>query len=78
MGKHKNKKDKIDIEKLLQNENYKIGTFERKEKGFGFVNISKDEEDIYISPKLTKHAMNEDKVLIKIFEDCNYKKGKKD
>ena len=78
MGKHKNKKDKIDIEKLLQNENYKIGTFERKEKGFGFVNISKDEEDIYISPKLTKHAMNEDKVLIKIFEDCNYKKGKKE
>ena len=71
MGRKKRvKNEKINIEEILQNENYKLGNFRRKERGFGFVNIG--EEEIFISPKLTKNALDGDNVLIKIFEDKDF------
>ena len=71
MGRKKKVKiDKINLEEILQNENYKIWYFRRNERGFGFVNIG--EEEIFISPKLTKSALDGDNVLIKIFEDKDF------
>ena len=84
MGKHKKKnnsrvsktekKSKLNLEKLLEDENYKLGTFKRNEKGFGFVNIGDEENEIFISPKLTKQALDGDEVLIKIFSDQDLNK----
>ena len=84
MGKHKKKnnsrvsttekKSKLNLDKLLEDENYKLGTFKRNEKGFGFVNIGDEENEIFISPKLTKQALDGDEVLIKIFTDQDLKK----
>lgn len=65
----KNREEKLDLDEILQNENYKIGTFRRNERGFGFVNIGDDENEIFISPKLTNNALNGDEVLIEIFEE---------
>ena len=71
MGRKKREKnEKIDLEEVLKNENYKLGNFRRNERGFGFVNIG--EEEIFISPKLTKNALDGDNVLIKIFEDKDF------
>ncbi len=84
MGKHKKKnnsrvsttekKSKLNLDKLLEDENYKLGTFKRNEKGFGFVNVGDEENEIFISPKLTKQALDGDEVLIKIFTDQDLKK----
>ena len=84
MGKHKKKnnsrvsttekKSKLNLDKLLEDENYKLGTFKSNEKGFGFVNIGDEENEIFISPKLTKQALDGDEVLIKIFTDQDLKK----
>ena len=69
--KKRNKKNNIlNIEEILKDENYKIGTFRRKEKGFGFVNIGDDDNEIFIGPKHTNKAIDGDKVLIKLLEEC--------
>ena len=68
MGKRKKvKNEKIILEEILQDENYKLGTFRRNERGFGFVDIG--EEEIFISSKLSRNALDGDNVLIKIFEN---------
>ena len=64
------KKKQINLEDILKDENYKIGTFRRKEKGFGFVNIGDDDNEIFIGPKHTNKAIDGDKVLIKLLEEC--------
>ena len=64
------KKKQINLEEILKDENYKIGTFRRKEKGFGFVNIGDDDNEIFIGPKHTNKAIDGDKVLIKLLEEC--------
>lgn len=66
----KSKKLKLNLDEILQDENYKLGTFRRNERGFGFVNIG-EEEEIFISPKLTKSAFDGDSVLIRIFCDTD-------
>ncbi len=68
-SRKKNRKEDINLDEILEDENYKIGTFRRNERGFGFVNIGDDENEIFISPRLTNNALNGDKVLIRIFED---------
>ena len=66
----KSKKENLeDLNKLLENDCYKIGTFRRNERGFGFVNIGDGENEIFIAPKLTLNAADGDEVLIKIFDD---------
>ena len=68
MGKRKKvKNEKIILEEILQDENYKLGKFRRNERGFGFVDIG--EEEIFISSKLSRNALDGDNVLIKIFEN---------
>lgn len=57
---------------ILDNPNYIAGTFRRNEKGFGFVSVEGEEQEIYISPKQTLNALNGDKVLIKIYEDIQH------
>ena len=68
--KRNNKNSILNIEDILKDENYKIGTFRRKEKGFGFVNIGDDDNEIFIGPKHTNKAIDGDKVLIKLLEEC--------
>ena len=68
MSKKKKSKN-ISLEEILKDENYKVGIFRRKEKGFGFVNIGEDDKEIFISPNNTNKALDSDKVLIKILEN---------
>ena len=62
------KEEKINLNEILKDESYKLGTFRRNGKGFGFVNVG-EEDEIFISPKLTKNALDGDEVLIRIFDD---------
>ena len=48
---------------LLDNPDYISGIFRRNEKGFGFVSVEGEEEEIYISPKQTLNALNGDCLL---------------
>ena len=60
-------------------ENCIKGVFRGNEKGFGFVKIDGQDEEIYISRGNTKDAVNGDEVLIKIINDTvegNRKEGK--
>ncbi len=50
---------------------FREGTFISTKKGYGFVELSIDEEDIYISEKETNGSLNGDKVLIKIMAETN-------
>ena len=63
------KEDLEDLNSLLENESYTIGTFRRNERGFGFVNIGDDENEIFIAPKFTLNAADGDEVLIKILDN---------
>lgn len=67
------KKKKEDLENCIK------GIFRGNEKGFGFVKIDGQDEEIYISRGNTKDAVNGDEVLIKIIDDTvegNRKEGK--
>lgn len=50
-------------------ENCLSGTFRGNEKGFGFVKLEGEDDEVYISRGNTKDALNEDKVLIKIINE---------
>ena len=45
---------------------YKIGTYRKNQKGFGFVKIENEEDEIYISKENSLNALNEDIVEIEI------------
>lgn len=67
------KKKKENLENCIK------GIFRGNEKGFGFVKIDGQDEEIYISRGNTKDAVNGDEVLIKIIDDTvdgNRKEGK--
>ena len=68
----KNRKNryKINEEKTLE------GIFRRNSKGFGFVKIDGEDEEIYISKQNTNKAFNNDKVLIKITDEKGRNKSK--
>ena len=66
----KNRKSKYH---LVQEGKYISGIFRGNEKGFGFVKIENEEDEIYIAKSNTKGALNEDKVLIEIIEDKEQK-----
>ena len=46
-----------------------IGKFIAHEKGFGFVEIENDKQDIFIPEKYVNGALNEDAVEIEIYKD---------
>lgn len=67
------KKKKGNLENCIK------GIFRGNEKGFGFVKIDGQDEEIYISRGNTKDAVSGDEVLIKIIDDTvegNRKEGK--
>ncbi|MBQ3408832.1 MAG: ribonuclease R [Clostridia bacterium] len=63
----------------IKNTKYKKGIIKINEKGFGFVKIEGDEEEIYISGKNTNSALNEDEVVVEIIDEkdkANHSEGK--
>ena len=68
----KNRKNRyrINDEKILE------GTYRRNTKGFGFVKIEDEEDEIYIPKENSMHALNGDIVLVKIIEDKDVGKSK--
>ena len=50
---------------------YYDGIYRKHSKGFGFVKIESDEDEIYISKDNSLNALNGDKVLIEIIEEKN-------
>ena len=54
-----------------------IGTYRKNQKGFGFVKIEDQEEEIYISKENCKNALNGDTVEIKIISEKEENKKQK-
>ncbi len=52
-------------------ENFKEGIYRKNQKGFGFVKIENEEDEIYISKENSLAALNGDKVLVEIIEEKN-------
>ncbi len=52
-------------------ENFQEGIYRKNQKGFGFVKIENEEDEIYISKENSLDALNGDKVLIEIIEEKN-------
>ena len=50
---------------------YYDGIYRKNQKGFGFVKIEDQEDEIYISKENSLNALNGDRVLIKIIEEKN-------
>ncbi len=50
---------------------YYDGIYRKNQKGFGFVKLEEQEDEIYISKENSKNALNGDKVLIQIIEERN-------
>ena len=50
--KKSKKEEKINLNEILKDESYRLGTFRRNGRGFGFVNVG-EEDEIFISLKLT-------------------------
>ena len=63
----KNKKNRY----RLIGENFKEGIFRKNQKGFGFVKIENQEDEIYISKENSLRALNGDRVLVEIIEEKN-------
>ena len=56
--------------KLMQ-KTYYDGIYRKNQKGFGFVRIEGQEDEIYISKENSLNALNGDRVLIEILEEKN-------
>lgn len=63
----KNKKNRY----RLIGENYVEGIYRKNQKGFGFVKIENQEDEIYISKEDSLNALNGDRVLVEITEEKN-------
>lgn len=50
---------------------YYDGIYRKNQKGFGFVKLEDQEDEIYIAKENSKNALNGDRVLIKIIEEKN-------
>lgn len=51
---------------LLENSNLRKGILRMNKKGFGFVEVSGEEEDIFIAPDNINKALNKDTVIVEI------------
>ncbi|MBQ2937760.1 MAG: ribonuclease R [Clostridia bacterium] len=63
----KNKKNRY----RLIGENFHEGIYRKNQKGFGFVKIGNQEDEIYISKENSLNALNGDRVLVEIIEEKN-------
>lgn len=52
-------------------ESFQEGIYRKNQKGFGFVKIENQEDEIYISKENSLEALNGDKVLVEIIEEKN-------
>ena len=55
----------------------KIGIYRKNQKGYGFVKIEEQEEEIYIAKENTLNALDGDTVSIEILQEANKEKYKK-
>ena len=69
MGKKKKKFKDIDVSKCEE------GIYKKNKRGFGFVKIDGQEDEIFISKENSLHALNGDTVLIKIVKEKNEDKS---
>ena len=63
----KNRKNRYRISEKIYYEGY----YRKHQKGFGFVKITEQEEEIYIAKEHAQNALNGDRVLIEITEEKN-------
>ena len=63
----KNRKSRYRISETTYYEGY----FRKHSKGFGFVKMEEQEEEIYIAKENTTNALNGDRVLVEIIEEKN-------
>lgn len=68
----KNRKNKY----IVMDEVYDEGIFRANPKGFGFVNVEGQEQEIYIASEYTFHALNGDKVLVKLLDEVGQAKNR--
>lgn len=59
----------------LIGDNFQEGIYRKNQKGFGFVKIENQDNEIYISKENSLNALNGDKVLIEIIEEKNKMKN---
>lgn len=55
----------------LVEKTYYDGIYRKNQKGFGFVRLEGQEDEIYIAKENSLNALNEDRVLIEIMEEAN-------
>ena len=55
-----------------------IGTYRKNQKGFGFVKLEGQEEEIYISRENSLNALNGDTVSIQIINEANKEENRKE
>ena len=55
----------------LQEKTYYDGIYRKNQKGFGFVKLEGEDDEIYISKENSQNALNGDRVLIEITEEKN-------
>ena len=63
----KNRKNRYRVSEKIYYEGY----YRKHQKGFGFVKITEQEEEIYIAKEHAQNALNGDRVLIEITEEKN-------
>lgn len=63
----KNRKNRY---RLMENIYYE-GIYRKNQKGFGFVRLENQEDEIYIAKEKSLNALNGDRVLIEIIEEAN-------
>ena len=56
----------------------KIGIYRKNQKGFGFVKLEDQEEEIYISRENSLNALNGDTVSIQIINKANKEENRKE
>ena len=63
---------------LIMKKENKIGTYRKNQKGFGFVKLEDQEEEIYISRENSLNALNGDTVGIQIINEANKEENRKE
>ena len=67
----KNRKSKY----RLMEKTYYDGIYRKNQKGFGFVKLENEDDEIYISKENSLNALNGDRVLIEIIQESNKEKS---
>ena len=63
---------------LIMKKENKIGIYRKNQKGFGFVKLEDQEEEIYISRENSLNALNGDTVGIQIINEANKEENRKE